>query len=190
MNVFFTGRAGSGKSYCAKFLIEKYGYIPAKMAYPVYEIARNYFNMTNKDRYLLQLIGTDIGRDLVNPNIWADRFYQDLFIVEETAKKLNKKVLLVSDDVRFPNELKMLKDLGWKGINLVVPEEIRLSRLVSRDGDAQAEHLEHISETAIDHLVHDLVQLDSSASLEITYQKLEETLEFLRRDSNEQVSRS
>lgn len=181
-NVFFTGKAGAGKSYCAKYLMDKYGYIPGKMAYPVYDIARNYFNMKSKDRYLLQLIGTDVGRTIIDEKLWINRFYEDIKIVEEVGKRLGKEVKLVADDVRFPNELKLLQELGWIGINLTVPEELRLKRLEGRDGTAQVETLNHISETALDGLTSELVTLDASGTLEQTYQRLEETLEFIRQE--------
>ena len=35
MNIAFVGKAGAGKTYLQKYLIENKGYAPAKMAYPV-----------------------------------------------------------------------------------------------------------------------------------------------------------
>ena len=47
-------------------MIKKYKYQVAKFAYPVYMIAEKYFNMKQKDRKLLQIIGTEAGRDKIN----------------------------------------------------------------------------------------------------------------------------
>ena len=80
-NIFFVGKAGAGKTYSANFLIEKHGYLSAKFAYPVYMIAEKYFNMTKKDRELLQKIGTEGGRS-INKTIWIDRLLEDIQIRE------------------------------------------------------------------------------------------------------------
>jgi len=185
-NVYFASGAGGGKTYCARYLIEKYGYIQSKIANPVYDLCRQYFGMVNKNRKLLQFLGTDVGRKLVSDNIWVDRFMQDIFIVEETYKQLyNKEVSFVSDDCRFRNEHKALKEMGWIGIYLSVPEEIRLKRLTSRDGDAQVKNLTHVSETELETFKDELITVDSSGTLEQTYQNLEETLEYIRKEKSE-----
>lgn len=175
--VYFVGQAGAGKTYCANYLREKYGFIPSKFALPVYSLAEFYFGMKAKDRKLLQFIGTDVGRELISPNIWAERFAQDIEIVQETAKRLyNKDVKFVSDDVRFLNEHELLKEMGWTGIFLAVPEEVRIKRLTGRDGDAQVGALQHVSETGLEAFKHELIQVDSSGTLEETYKNIEKAL--------------
>lgn len=175
-NIYLTGFAGSGKTYCCNYLKEKYSYTQAKMANPVYMLAEKYFGMKNKDRKLLQTIGTDVGRDLIEHNLWVNRFQEDIDIVEETAKILNKEIRFVSDDVRFKNENDILKEMGWIGIFLKVPEEVRVKRLENRDGSAQVDTLNHKSETSIDEFKDDLIPLDASGTLEETYNNLEQIL--------------
>lgn len=175
--IYFVGKAGAGKTFCSTYLQEKYGFVPSKFAHPVYGIAQNYFNMKGKDRKLLQVIGTDVGREIINPNIWVERFFQDIDIVTETYKRLyNKEVKFVSDDCRFINEHQLLKEMGWTGIYLDVPDEIRIKRLTGRDGDAQVSTLNHISETGIDAFKNDLITVDSSGTLDQTYKNIEEVL--------------
>ena len=53
-NIYICGKAGAGKTYAAKYLMEKCGYIQAKFAFPVYGLAYDYFHMDKKDRLLLQ----------------------------------------------------------------------------------------------------------------------------------------
>ncbi len=183
-HIFFCGKAGAGKSYACKYLIDKYGFTPGKMACSLYGIAKQYFGMTekNKDRNLLQYMGTDVGRT-VNENIWVKRFIEDIEIVEKTAKGLyNKSINFCSDDIRFFNEYLALTNRGWVGIYLNVPDEVRIERLKGRDGDAQVSTLQHSSETALDEFKDNLIQLDASGSLETTYQRIEETLEYIRRE--------
>lgn len=176
-SIYFVGKAGAGKTYAARYIIEKYGHLQSKFAYPVYNLAYNYFGMKNKDRKLLQVIGTDVARDSINKDIWINRFGMDIKIVSATYKMLyGKDVKFVSDDTRFKNEHKLLQKLGWLGIYLDVPDEIRIRRLTKRDGNAQIETLKHSSETELDSFKDELVKVDSSKTLEDTYQNIDELL--------------
>lgn len=176
-SVYFVGKAGAGKTYSANYLKETYRYVQSKFAYPVYNLAYNYFDMKGKDRGLLQLIGTDIGRKHIRDSIWVDRFKEDVRIVQETYQKLHgENIRFVSDDVRFPNEHQALKDMGWLGIYLDTPDEIRIRRLTGRDGDAQVNTLNHCSETSIDLFKHELIHVDSSGTLQETYANIEQVL--------------
>lgn len=165
-NIYIVGRAGSGKTSCAEHFIKK-GYIAANFAYQVYDIGYNYFSMDKKlkDRKLLQIIGTDIGRNL-DKDVWVDRLIFDIMIVEKTRELLKyPKVSFISADVRFINEHKALQQAGWIGIYLDVSDEIRIKRLQQRDSTAQIETLNHASETALDEFKHELISIDASGSL-------------------------
>lgn len=172
-NIYFVSGAGAGKSYACKYLIDNYQYIQSKFANSVYMLANSYFNMQGKDRKLLQIIGTEVGRNTLGENIWIDRFEQDIKIVTLAAQRMNKTVSFVSDDCRFPNEHEMLKKMGWVGVYLNVPKEIRIQRLIGRDGTAQEETLNHISEIAHEAFKDELYSLDASGTLEQTYQNIE-----------------
>lgn len=179
-NIYFVGKAGAGKSYSANFMIKKYGYGVAKFAYPVYMIAEKYFNMKDKNRKLLQVIGTDAARDQIDSEIWVERFKQDMNIVKLTAEKLNITIpKFVMDDCRFPNEHKVLKELGFIGIYINVSDKKRRQRLIGRDGTTQENTLNHKSETLIDTFKDDLIQLDGSGSLEESYRILNNFLQSL-----------
>jgi len=187
-NIFFSGFAGSGKSFLVEYLKKHYGAIQAKFAFPVYGIAKDWFNMQGKDRTLLQLIGTDVARNLINSEIWVDRFKEDIKIVEYIYKqKYNRLPFFTSDDCRFKNEKDALTDLGWIGIWLDVPYEIRKQRLIGRDGTAQEETLNHISESGMNEFKNELIQLDASGTLEKMYQNLEETLFHIQQLQNENL---
>lgn len=176
-NIYFVGKAGAGKTYASTYLVKTYGYIVSKFAYPVYNLAYNYFDMKGKDRNLLQFIGTDIGRNLVKDNIWVERFKEDISIVRLTYRQMyNRGVSFVADDVRFKNEHEVLKSMRWLGIYLEVSDEKRIERLVKRDGNAQINTLTHSSETAIEGFKNELVKIDSSGTLEETYENIEGVL--------------
>jgi len=174
-SIYLCGRAGSGKTSCAEYLIKK-GYLAANFAFQVYDIAYNYFNMdrTIKDRKLLQIIGTDIARKRISHDFWVNRFLDDIDIVELTREELRfPKVNFVNSDTRFRNEHEELKKRGWLGIYLDVSDEIRIKRLQSRDNTAQIETLNHSSETALDEFKDELIWVDANGSLQEMFDNLE-----------------
>jgi len=179
-NIYFVGKAGAGKTYSANYIKEKYGYKTAKFAYPIYDIARNYFNMTTKNRKLLQIIGTDAGRRNIDSNIWINRMVEDLRIVSMVEDIYNyPKTYYVSDDVRFKNEHESLKKAGWVGLYLNVPEDMRIKRLIGRDGNAQIETLGHESEKEIDSFTNELIKIDSTGSLQDLYNNIDNFIKKL-----------
>jgi dephospho-CoA kinase len=94
-----------------------------------------YEEKTEISRVLLQIIGTDIGRTLAGDTVWVDKF----------IKRTNEEefdVKLVTD-VRFPNELEMLKALDSEDCRVV-------SIRVEREIDRSTSENEHESETALD----------------------------------------
>jgi dephospho-CoA kinase len=166
-NVYFAGKAGSGKTAICEHFKKVYGFKQVKMAYPVYHLCEDYLGMVGKDRQLLQFLGTDVGREMVNPDIWVNRMKEDIFIVSATADRLyGQKLKFVSDDVRFPNEHEAFKSMGWVGIYLDVPDEVREQRLMGRDGSAQKEFAGHASETSIDLFKSELIRVDASRTKE------------------------
>ncbi len=184
-NFYLVGKAGAGKTFLANYLIKTYGYNHAKIANSVYMIAEKYLEMdvTKKDRTLLQHLGTDVGRKKIDEEIWVNRFVDDIWIAEETAKDLyNKELKFVCDDCRFDNEHEELRANGWVGLYLDVPDEVRVKRLEGRDGDACVDRLNHESETAVDEFKDELIKVDVSGTLEQSYENLEQTLEYIRQE--------
>jgi len=177
-NIYLVGKAGSGKTTAALFLMATYGYKQSKFAFPVYNLAYNYLGMKDKDRKLLQVIGTDVGRNLIDHNIWINRFKEDMVMVEETLSILGRdRVFFVSDDCRFLNEHNILKEMGWLGIYLDVPDDVRIMRLSGRDGDAKIECLNHASETVIDLFKDELIKVDANCDMHTMNNNIKNVLE-------------
>lgn len=130
--VVFCGYKGSGKTEAAKVLRQGYGYHVIKLAEPLKAMAKTllkyldinefaineYINGSCKEtplrslhvtpRYLMQTLGTEWGRNLINPDIWteiAQNRIQDL---------VNSRNDVVVDDIRFPNELDMVKEFAGR----------------------------------------------------------------------------
>ncbi len=73
-------------------------------------------------RRLLQLIGTECGRQIIHPNIWINALMKDY---RDDIKHLEGRYPnWVISDVRFPNEVKAIKDRG--GIVIRLHRDLKL----------------------------------------------------------------
>ncbi len=111
MNIGLTGAAGSGKSTVAKMLFQDYGYTRIAFSDPLKsmlmelglsheqlygdakEAVDKRFGCTA--RHMMQTLGTEWGRELINGDIWTTAW---LVAVNRVPHAV------VADDVRFPNE--------------------------------------------------------------------------------------
>ena len=147
-----SGFAGSGKSTVASILEEKHGFVRIRFAGPLKDMLRqigltdyelegdgkevpNAILQGKTPRYAMQTLGTEWGRDLVGPLFWSKVWEQSVIAsLREGARGI------VVDDLRFPNELETLKDLGgW---------HVRLIRSRGTDAMTLAAHA-HPSERAL-----------------------------------------
>lgn len=113
----FTGVAGCGKTTAAQItrdLLNKIGVRThfISFAEEVKRIAARSFGWDGKKdtkgRKLLQVIGTECGRDY-NPNIWVGIVRKRIF---EYMSLLTIPQVILIDDVRFNNEAKMITEKG------------------------------------------------------------------------------
>ena len=173
-NVYVVGFMGAGKDTVADYLIKKYGLVSARFASHLYSIATNYLGMKSKDRLLLQTIGNDIGREMIDKNIWVNRLCQDIDIAQKTAEKLNLQIPnYINSDTRYLNEHMTLKNAGWIGIYVDSDIEIRKKRLINRDGYAQEEYFNHPSEISINEFNKDLYTVSNNGTLEDLYKEVD-----------------
>jgi hypothetical protein len=102
------GHAGAGKSTLAQMLCDLLGedaYV-APFAGPLKSVAHSLGWDGRKDRKgrrLLQLLGTEVGRKCIHPDVWVRLWLED-------AAESGGHV--VADDVRFGNEAQAIRDLG------------------------------------------------------------------------------
>lgn len=121
--VGISGRKRSGKDTFANVLCEEYGYEQHAFADPIRTIAREVFGLRenqidgskkevvdprwNKSpREILQLIGTECFRDSFGSSVWVD-------VLMNTLRFTLPRRVVVSD-VRFPNEVEGLQDVGGR----------------------------------------------------------------------------
>jgi hypothetical protein len=97
-------------------------------------------------RKILQLLGTEAGREIIHPNIWVNSLFADYpKIVDIDDKGLDVYESWIITDVRFPNEAQAIKDRGGIVIRIERPGG------ESHCGGA------HASETALDDYDFDIV---------------------------------
>ena len=138
----FSGLAGSGKSTAAEFLQKELGFERVRFAGPLKAMLYA-LGLTAEEidgslkeepcallggktpRWAMQSIGTEWGRQLIDPNLWIHAW-------DRAVDALPAHVPVVADDVRFVNEVSAVHARG----GLVVR--------VERDGLSRGDH---VSET-------------------------------------------
>lgn len=173
-HIYLVGKAGSGKDTIADYLCNKYGYKQLRFAKGVYDYAYKYFNMSpsEKDRQLLQGIGKCF-REEVDINYWLNMVGKQLAETKQPC---------VITDCRFINEHNYLKGRGVIGVGIDVKHDIRLNRLISRDGSTQIKTLNDVSEIEMDTYFKELDYfVDNSDTIDSLYLGLNNLINTINR---------
>lgn len=143
-NVVLFGRAGSGKSTAAEYLVRRYGYRRFAFADYLKEIVRELFDCgaSPKPRSLYQAAGRAM-RD-IDPDCWVRAALRRM----ARAREGGWTGPFVIDDGRYINEYLWLRQAATVVV-LTAPEDIRIRRLVDRDGGLDGD-LNHESEREVD----------------------------------------
>ena len=137
-------------------------------------------------RSLLQQIGTDLFRDKLHPNCWVSSLMNEYKTCDSKCQNIDVKYCgdnkydciktpnWIITDLRFPNELKAVKDRG--GIS------IRVKRSIPKEQDvnqsllgAISNYKEHPSETALDDAVFNY-EINNTGTIEELIEKVREIL--------------
>ena len=149
MKVGICGKMASGKTTLAKGFEEE-GYQIISLADEVKRVGRELFNMTGKDRPLLQQIGMKMRE--IRPSVW----------LEALMKQAEGYPHVVCDDVRFINEAKTLKENGWYLIKIEIDENLQRNRLMMTYPDHWDKHWDNrhdSSEAEVDKIPHEIFDL-------------------------------
>lgn len=128
MLVGFAGNKGHGKDTAA-LALKPYGFEVVKFADPLKNMGRAFLASAGMDqieierciegdrkeepldvlsgasmRRFMQLIGYEFGRGMISDSIWADIF----------RLRVNMFLRIVCTDVRFPNEVEVIRSLGGR----------------------------------------------------------------------------
>lgn len=150
-------------------------------AYITYNLEYSIVEKKLTPRLILQLLGTECGREILHPNIWVNSLFSDY---KGKEFRLNSDELVYPNwlitDMRFPNELKAVKDRG--GITIRVNRDFVTNilddgqRVMVQRGIMIGEenlHIEkpHPSETALDNAEFDYV-IENNGTLEELIEKV------------------
>lgn len=156
MIIGLTGKMGAGKSTVLELIKSHVGSVRlVKFAQPIYDIQEFVYNRIArvykpdssfiKDRFLLQFIGTDWGRNRIKETLWLDLWKED------TLQYSGKGCLVISDDIRFDNEALAVKE--QKGIVVRVECDNLNNRTVA--GAALTSHASEqgVSDACVDYVI-------------------------------------
>jgi hypothetical protein len=113
------GKAGAGKSTFAHMLLNQFlNLTDRKIGCTIVPFAKALKDLAlslgwdgvkdDRGRRLLQILGTDVCRNLLDQNYWVKRWLEAI-----SRERVNGIQLIVADDVRFPNEVDCI--VGLKG---------------------------------------------------------------------------
>lgn len=175
------GRKGSGKDTISDYIVNKYRYEKMVLAEPLKNACKILFNFSDEQLYgdqketidpswgtsprkVFQYLGTDIFRNDIHkiiPDI-GDNFWVNLLRIKYLQKlKENKNIKIIMSDIRFQNEVDMVRQLG--GI------VIKLTRPSINNSDA------HESEKNIDN-INGNFNIINDGTLEELYKKVDEII--------------
>jgi dephospho-CoA kinase len=172
------GKAGSGKTTAAKYLVSKYGFTWLRFSSSLklmlscgLGIPDEYIDGDKKNepceqlcgrtvRHAMITLGTEWGRNLIHEDIWVKALERQM--CEHLREGRDKFVI---DDVRF------LSEANW--ITKIDFGEKRLIKIVR----GEAEIIDHVSETEQDKIVVDW-HIWNNGTLESLYRSIDELLFF------------
>lgn len=165
LRIAFIGPMRAGKDTAAEMCQRQYGGENMKFAQPLYDMQdyiyrRSHLPQGNKDRLLLQWLGTDWGRSM-DPNIWVNIFLKDL-----ESKEGNIYVT----DCRFKNEVHLLRENGFKLLKVNRPLEERIK--------AGASLMTHASEMDLQDFTDYDGSIDNSSDLATFNEKVLEIIKY------------
>ncbi len=171
LRLAFGCHARVGKSTAVNYLIDKHGGYEKSFAAPLYHLLHYYQHYCGfkqeKDRQFLQYIGTEWARSK-NENVWVDLLLKH---VQEYPPETNVYI----SDVRFPNELKVLKDNGFF--------TIRIDRdAAEQDKTFGKGDRKHASETSLDGVTDWDYILNNNGSIDEFCSSLDHIVELIISD--------
>lgn len=172
--VAFSGKAYAGKTTCADYLESQYGFEKLSFADILKQVCKEVFLMKTKDRSLLQDVGTALRQ--VDKDVFVNYMEHK---IKYTLSRCDtpELVKLVIDDLRYPNELKMLQRIGFTTVRLVVVPELLKERALVRDNKYMTEaQLNHISESSLDNDFSFSYMITNNEALTDLWGKLDEIL--------------
>lgn len=177
MRIALSGLKRSGKDTIGNYLIQNYDCKRYAFADEVKRLARELFLeefiQNDKPVDLLQWLGNTMRQR--NPDVWINRLATMIQLTKDPVPNL------VVTDVRYPNEVQALKNLGFTIVKVQVPVEVSIERCKATEVNFTEELLLHESEQLAqsNERYYDYV-IENTGTLEELYSKVEEMVEVLK----------
>lgn len=173
MIIALTGKMGSGKTTALEIMRKFMDFRYVKFAAPLYQLQEEIYKYLDlpyepgklKDRRLLQVLGTDWGRNY-DSNIWVNAWEK------EVRKAYDAGWNVITDDCRFLNEAEKVNSLG--------------GFIIKIEGPQRGEFLSgqsHASESEIDDIVPDFI-VYNTGNVSDFEEKIKEALECIQSIAN------
>jgi dephospho-CoA kinase len=134
VRIAFSGRMTSGKTTASNMVLDILpNTVKLSFSTRLKELATELYGMVEKDRPLLLELGLKLRE--VDPEVFVN--------VMKNRLVNNKNIVI--DDLRLPNEYKMLKKNGFIIIRLDITPETQIKRIMNLYPDTWNEHLENIN---------------------------------------------
>ena len=177
MRIALSGLKRSGKDTIGSYLIQNYGCKRFAFADEVKRLARELFPeefvQNDKPVDLLQWLGNTMRQR--NPDVWINKLSTMIQLINEPVSNI------VVTDVRYPNEVQALKNLGFTIVKVQVPVEVSIERSKATEVNFTEELLLHESEQLAqsNEQYYDYI-IENTGTLEELYSKVEEMVEVLK----------
>ena len=177
MRIALSGLKRSGKDTIGSYLIQNYSCKRFAFADEVKRLARELFPeefvQNDKPVDLLQWLGNTMRQR--NPDVWINRLSTMIQLTKDPVPNL------VVTDVRYPNEVQALKNLGFTIVKVQVPVEVSIERSKATEVNFTEELLLHESEQLAqsNEQYYDYI-IENTGTLEELYSKVEEMVEVLQ----------
>ena len=177
MRIALSGLKRSGKDTIGSYLIQNYSCKRFAFADEVKRLARELFPeefvQNDKPVNLLQWLGNTMRQR--NPDVWINKLSTMIQLTKDPVPNL------VVTDVRYPNEVQALKNLGFTIVKVQVPVEVSVERCKATEINFTEELLLHESEQLAqsNEQYYDYV-IENTGTLEELYSKVEEMVEVLK----------
>jgi dephospho-CoA kinase len=155
--------AGAGKDTVADYIVSRYGFKKTSFAEGVYKIAKELFNMEEKDRDLLQKIGMKMRE--IKENVWIQ------YTINNVLKIIREKNYPLISDMRFKNEHDVFVKLGFLPIRVVCDRDKAIKRIIKRDGQCDISLLDNASEIETREI--SMIEIENNGTLEELYGKID-----------------
>ena len=146
MRIAISGKMCSGKTTLAEQLMaNEPRFVKLSFAQPIYDLAREYFGMAEKNRALLIHIGESF-------RAWDETVWIKAFLRHVEQLEAEGKWVLV-DDLRLPQEHKALRENGFRLVRLNVSFMEQQKRLTIKYPESCEDHFAkrtHSTECGLD----------------------------------------